>query len=92
VTRLREGTTFADRGKGFLSFSQRPYWLCGPTYRLSMDIGLFPRVERGWSVMMTTYLHIMPRFRMRGAIHPPPISLRIFRPLSDDIFNRHKNY
>jgi hypothetical protein len=39
--------------------------------------GAHPAVQIGWSVKLTTQLHLVPRLRMRGAV--PLLSLYVFR-------------
>jgi len=53
--------------------------LCGPSSRLSNAYGGTPSLggssDRG--VKLTTHLHLVPTFRMRGAI--PPFSQYVFK-------------
>jgi hypothetical protein len=60
-------------GSGMFSSRHRPDRFWGPQSLLSNGYrGLFPRVYSGRGVKVTTHLHLVPRSRKRGSIHPLP--------------------
>jgi hypothetical protein len=75
VTRLRAGRLGFDSRKGLEFFSSPPLSdrLWGPPSFLSSGYQrLFRRGYSGRGVKLTTHLHLVPRLRMRRAIHPHP--------------------
>jgi len=78
ATRLRAGRPGFDSQQGLRIslFTTVSRSALGPPSLLSIlpngYQGLFPWVESGRCVKLTTHLHLAPRLSMRGAIHPFP--------------------
>lgn len=73
-----------DRGGRFFSPPKRPDQLWGPTRLYSVGTRVLARRYSGWSMKLTSDLHLVSKLRMIGSIPVPPMCLYVYV-----VFGRH---